>query len=204
MKRKNSNPNTAIKSESELPEISAEFIKENTQLGKTIQKSGGPYSKKDRFNRRQEVYRLHFDLGMPAVKIAELMKINRNTINNDIRFWYAKLAREWQEHDINAWLMRQIHRLEIQRTRLRDELEKEHDAEIRISIERLLLEIENRITHTLVNSAQKEDLIIQHSLQMLNDWAEENKLEERFIDRWSLLKIKSNQYIRIMDILKHR
>jgi len=43
------------------------------------QKSGGPYSKDEREKRQNEVFRLHFEFGYSAVKIADLMKINRNT-----------------------------------------------------------------------------------------------------------------------------
>lgn len=36
------------------------------------EKNGGPYSKDDRGKRQNEVFRLHFELGYPATKIADL------------------------------------------------------------------------------------------------------------------------------------
>ena len=47
----------------------------------------GPYTKQELENRRNEVYRLHFEYRYSVRKIAELMKINRNTINGDIKHW---------------------------------------------------------------------------------------------------------------------
>ena len=35
------------------------------------EKRGGPYSKKEQEHRRIQVYKLHFDQNLPAVKIAE-------------------------------------------------------------------------------------------------------------------------------------
>ena len=55
------------------------------------EKNGGPYSRDDREKRQNEVFRLHFEFGYPATRIAELMNINRNTINADIKYWYSTL-----------------------------------------------------------------------------------------------------------------
>src|SRR2546427_6719750 len=88
--------------EPELPLVSNEFIEENKEFSQIFNhgiKKGGPYDKKRRFFRRQEVYRLHFERGIPAIKIADLMKINRNTINNDIRFWFCTIAKDWSEEN---------------------------------------------------------------------------------------------------------
>ena len=50
------------------------------------EKDGGPYTKDERTKRQNEVARLHFEYGYSAVKIAEMMKVNRNTINSDIKY----------------------------------------------------------------------------------------------------------------------
>ena len=49
-----------------------------------------PYTKSQRRLRRSEVYKLHFEHGMPATKIAEIMDVDRNTINNDLKALYQK------------------------------------------------------------------------------------------------------------------
>jgi hypothetical protein len=110
-------------------------------------KKGGPYTKKEQEERRKEVYRLHFELGYSAVKIADLLKFNRNTINTDIDFLYSQLAEQWNMYDTNSLIIKQVQRLELQRSRLLEELDKQEESSDKIIIEKLLFEIDNRITH---------------------------------------------------------
>ena len=44
-------------------------------------KKGGRYTKKEQEQRKIEVYHLHFEQDKSAVKIAELLEVNRNTVN---------------------------------------------------------------------------------------------------------------------------
>lgn len=44
-----------------------------------------PFTRSQRRKRRAEVYKLHFEHGMPATRIAEMIKVDRNTINNDLK-----------------------------------------------------------------------------------------------------------------------
>jgi len=187
----------------EITQISPDFIEENKSLCKPGQKSSGPYSKKDRFARRQEVYKLHFELGYPAVKIAELIKINRNTINSDIRYWYSKLSKEWQGYDIHSWTVKQLNRLETQRSRLREDLENYKDLESKLSIERLLLEIDDKISKIMLTMAKNTDSINDMAISQINDWMEQNKLDHRFVGRWNVEKLSKAKYNKIMKILKH-
>ena len=57
-------------------------------------KNGGPYNKKDQDKRRGQVHTLHFEKDYSAVKIAETLGINRNTINEDIKYWYSNIKEE--------------------------------------------------------------------------------------------------------------
>jgi len=188
----------------EITKISPEFIEENKNLCKPMQKSSAPYSRRDRFARRQEVYRLHFELGYFAVKIAEMMKINRNTINSDIKYWYSKLARDWNGYDISAWTVKQLNRLETQRSRLREELEKQKNLEDKLSIERLILEIDDRISKIMISMVKTADSINEIAISQINDWMEQNKLDHRFIGRWSVEKVSKKRHDKIKEILRYR
>jgi len=86
-------------------------------------KMGGPYPKSEQRKRREEVYKLHFDYGYSARKIAEFLQINRGTINRDVMFWYADVTKKWRHVDPEFFVMRQIERFQIQRTRLRKQLD---------------------------------------------------------------------------------
>ena len=59
----------------------------------------------------------------PAVKIAELLNVNHNTINDDIIYWHQRLTGEMNAQDITAKMTKQIQRIDIQRDRLLDDLE---------------------------------------------------------------------------------
>ena len=69
--------------------IESKITNQNENIVKHRQKKA-PHTKIQRKERRDEVYRLHFDNGMPATRIALLMKIDRNTINNDLKILYRK------------------------------------------------------------------------------------------------------------------
>jgi hypothetical protein len=108
-------------------------------------KKGGRYTKREQEERKLQVYHLHFEQEKPAVKIAEMLNVNRNTINEDIRYWHQQLANEMNAQDISAKMTKQIQRMEIQRDRLLDELEDAESLEERIKLERFISDIDNRL-----------------------------------------------------------
>ncbi|MBM3910972.1 MAG: sigma-70 family RNA polymerase sigma factor [Thaumarchaeota archaeon] len=91
-------------------------------------KKGGPYTKKEQDERRQEVFKLHFEKGYSAIKISEMLNVNRNTINEDIKYWRSELAEELN-HDVVTWAIEQFHSFESQKNRLVDQLEKEESIQ---------------------------------------------------------------------------
>lgn len=119
-----------------------------------VHKKGGPYTKDDQESRRNEVYRLHFEFGYSARKISEIMKINRNTINSDIKYWYENIRDEIKQQRDDL-ILQQLGRLEAQRTRILDSMA---DANDKIKHERLLLEIDTKINNILlrISSENKE------------------------------------------------
>ena len=109
-------------------------------------KKGGRYTKKEQEERKIEVYHLHFEQNKSAVKIAELLNVNRNTINEDIRYWHKQIAGEFQAQELTAKMRKQIQRMEIQRDRLLDDLEQAESLGEKIRLERFIAEIDNRLT----------------------------------------------------------
>ena len=108
-------------------------------------KKGGRYTKKEQEERRLQVYHLHFEQEKPAVKIAEMLNVNRNTINDDIRYWHQQLANEMNAQDISAKMTKQIQRMDIQRDRLLGDLEDAESLEQRIKLEKFISDIDNRL-----------------------------------------------------------
>lgn len=109
-------------------------------------KKGGPYNKNDKDSRQLEVRRLHFEYGYSAVKISELMKVNRNTINSDIKFWYGEITNEWQDSDIKSWFLKQLERLESTRARLMEQLVIQEELKSKLGIEKMIFDIDCKIS----------------------------------------------------------
>ena len=113
------------------------------------EKDGGPYTKDERTKRQNEVARLHFEYGYSAVKIAEMMKVNRNTINSDIKYLYSNIKDELRQN-IENFVLKQIGRLEAQRARIVNQITEDSKSENRIKQEKLLLDLDSKINDLLM------------------------------------------------------
>ena len=76
-----------------------EVLVESTKHKSAEQRKGGPYTKQEQEQRYKQVYELHFEKGYSALKIAQILGVNRNTVNSDIRYWYAQLSSQIEEQD---------------------------------------------------------------------------------------------------------
>ena len=102
-------------------------------------KKGGPYSKNDREKRRNKVSRLYMEYDYSARKIAELMKISRSTINRDIKFLRLDIEKEIGSENLNFRVFKQMHGFDLQKTRLREDLDNVKELKEKLEIEKLLL-----------------------------------------------------------------
>ena len=110
-------------------------------------KKGGRYTKKEQEERRIQVCHLHFEENKTAINISELLNVNRNTINEDIRYWHSQLATEFKSQDLTAKMTKQIQRMEIQRDRLLEDLDEVEEINVKIKLERFISDIDNRLVH---------------------------------------------------------
>ena len=62
-----------------------------------VEKMGGPYTKKEQQQRKDKVFTLYFEENLSAVKIAKILNVNRNTINEDVKFLYKDIASEYYQ-----------------------------------------------------------------------------------------------------------
>lgn len=109
------------------------------------EKRGGPYTKQEQEQRRVKVYELYFEKGHSALKIAETLGVNRNTINSDIKYWYLQIRAQLGGQNVGAIVLKEIERLEIQRKRLLEQLEKQTDFASKVALEKMIFEIDSRI-----------------------------------------------------------
>lgn len=188
---------------SDLPiNVSTEFIEQNQKLDSQITKKGGPYTQTQRDQRRQEVYRLHFEYGYPARKIAELMKVNRNTVNGDVDYWYSKIYKNTKAIDPEPAIIINLQRLEIQRSRLREQLDKTKSFQEKLALERMMYDIDCKILHTYIRVSESVRRISDLSTEKLNDWLKENKKTERYVTFFDTISVSEKARERISKIIK--
>jgi hypothetical protein len=187
----------------ELQTVSKEFIEEqiNASKQKKNSRKGGRYSKQDRDARRNEVHKLYFEYGYSARKISELMKINRNTINGDIQYWYSKIVNNNNIFNPEYSIINNIQRLEIQRTRLREQIDKTESFQERLSIERLIFEIDSKILHTYQKLADSSRRLLDVSSEWMNDWFKKNHKTERYITLFDTISVSETAKEKINQII---
>jgi hypothetical protein len=124
-------------------EINTQFIKENKKINLNLVRHGqnhkqkfAPFTRSQIRKRRLEDYKLHFEHGVPATRIAELKKVDRNTINNDLKILYRKSLKDYNPDDISLddVLQQQLLRLETQRDRLGLYLSDTKEAGVKLSV----------------------------------------------------------------------
>ena len=158
-------------------------------------KTGGPYPKDERMKRQNEVSRLHFEYGYTATKISEMMNVNRNTINQDIKNVYSEIKDELKENSEDL-ILRQIGRLEAQRSRITEILQGAKNSQFnygapeKIRYEKILIDIDSKIN----------DMRIRISSDSVVDSSNEFKIiPEQIKDFVLFLLIKYNQDPRIVE-----
>jgi len=170
-------------SSNELLHVTDEFLEQNSKNAKIKKhaKKGGPYSKNDKNKRRDEVYRLHFEYGYSARKISELMNVNRNTINGDVDYWYSKMFKNVNFFNLELQVIVILERMEIQLTRLREQLDKVKTSSERLARERLIYDINSKIIHTYQKLHGSVFRNYKREVQSYNDFKEKNNYSERVI-----------------------
>lgn len=170
--------------------VKVDDIKLDDNLVKPRQKFA-PYTKAQRKMRRLEVYKLHFEHGMPATRISDMMKVDRNTINNDLKFLYRHALSDYNLDDMSLEdiIEKQLVRLEAQRDRLGAYLTDAKDVTNKVTIERLIADIDFRVLTAVEkinhNTVQFYDQIIK----AINNIAENKKLDVRFTSLFELHEI---------------
>ena len=180
--------------------VTKDFIKENIESYKyRTLKKGGPYNKKDRLARRNEVYRLHFEYGYFAVKIAEIMGVNRNTINGDIDYWYSKINSNIFNPEQRV--LANIERLESQRTRLREELDRKTESQEKIALERLIYEVDSKILQICFKLGESSHRIHKLATNWLNDFLKKKGKDERYMTFLDTISVSEKARQRIRKII---
>jgi len=141
-------------------------------------------------------------MSIPATKIAEMMNVNHNTIRNDIRFWWDRLSKEWNYHDMGSLAMRQMSRLENQRSRLLIYLEVEENIQLKLSIERQIFDIDTKINQYYINTTHVEKVIMDGAVKVINELAAKKKWGQLFMKSRDLVSVADEDYGDIQKMIK--
>ena len=93
-----------------------------------------------------QVHQLHFDENKSAVEIGEILNVYRNTVNDDIKFWYSRFVNKSNELDVYSKMNKQIQRMKIQRERFFDYLEDAEKLDEKIRLEKQIFDIDSRLS----------------------------------------------------------
>ena len=160
----------------------------------------GPYTKQELEKRRNEVYRLHFEYGYSARKIAELMNINRNTINGDITHWYSKITKS---HDIQpeSAIFTVLERLDIQRTRIREYLDNAPNISEKITIEKMIMDIDSKIAQINEKLNFSSTRTLSYVIESLNHHFEQKNDKTRYVGIHEKLAVSNDSKTKIDKII---
>jgi hypothetical protein len=182
-------------------EINQEFIEENKKINLNLVRHGqnrkhkfAPFTKSQRRKRRMEVYKLHFENGMPATRIAELMKVDRNTINNDLKILYRGALNDYNLDDMNLddIVQKQLLKLETQRDRLCLNLSDAKDINSKIAIERLIADIDFKLIGAIEKVRHNSGRFWDEIIKKVNKVAEDNKMDIRYTSIFELREISKD------------
>jgi len=182
-------------------DVSQEFIESGKFLKTKQKKRGGRYTKAEKLKRQDEVYRLHFEYGYSARKISELMKIPRSTINGDVYYWYTQIANNSNFLDPEITIMINFQRLDIQRSRLRENLDKVENFQQRHAIEKMIFDIDCKIINTQMKLADTMKRIHDIKIEFLNTWLEKNGKDDRFMTYFDQISVSEKAYQKISKII---
>jgi len=164
------------------------------------QKKGGPYTKDEQRKRRDEVYKLHFEYGYSARKISEFLKINRGTINRDVMFLYADIEKKWRHNSPELFVRNQIERFQIQRTRLRKQLDTIETIKERNTIEKFIFDIDVKITDFQMRMADTKKIPISMVEGIINEVLYEQGKDKRVIYNDLFYILSKKAHAKIMKI----
>jgi hypothetical protein len=179
-------------------EIDQEFIEENKKINTNLVKHGqnhkqkfAPFTRSQRRKRRMEVYKLHFEHGVPATRIAQMMKVDRNTINNDLKILYHEALTDYSPEDMSLddILQKQLLRLETQRDRLGLYLCDAKGINNKIAIERLIADIDFKLIGAIERVTHNEGRFWDEIIKRVNKLAEIKKLDVRYSSLFELHNI---------------
>lgn len=122
------------------------------------------------------------------------MKVDRNTINNDLKILYRKALNDYDPDDMSLdnILQKQLLRLETQCDRLRLYLTDVKDISNKIAIERLIADIDFKLMGAIEKVNHNAGRFWDEIIKEINKIAEDKKLDIRYTSLFELHQISTD------------
>ena len=114
------------------------------------------------------------------------------------------LANEYPHNLCVDMLYRHEARLEAQRTRLMDMLDKEKDPDRKLSIERLLLEVDTKLMNVPFNAVSHEIRTDGWLTDRINKFLKKKHINERYVSPNELWTLSKDKYDRVVKIINEK
>ena len=196
---------------SEYLEVPREFLEEEQKLCQTVPKlhnvvtdkvKNGPYASHRKKTRRDKVYKLHFEYGYSARKIATMIKANRNTVNSDISFWYGQIQKDDDKISRDDWMNKILCRFESRRVRLMKQLEKTESLSDSLLIEKMINEIDTKTMQIMIKLDFNTQINYDRVMKIFNEFLKENGYKERYMLWGQALRISAENSEKVKRIVR--
>ena len=161
-----------------------------------------PDTKYETQARQDEVYRLYFDYGHSARKIADLMKINQKTINADIDFLCRIIVNNYNLLNSKTIVSKQLRRLEIQKTRLRESLDKTQKFSEKMAINKFLFDMDYKIMQIRIKITTSNYRVHELCTQWLNKFSKNHGQPSRYYRFFDTLQVSIETSNKIKKLIK--
>jgi len=143
-------------------------------------KRGGPYNKRLQKTRREKVYELYFEKGYPAVKVAQELEVNRNTINADIDYWYDKIAGFDDMVNPELAVMGTLERMSHRRIKLMELYQTAATINEKVQIEKAINDIDYRIAQIHLKLGGLARRVYDMMYSKLNEILKEENIDRQY------------------------
>lgn len=96
-------------------------------------------------------------MGYSAQKISDKLCFNRNTINEDIKYWYGQFSKELDDTEPRYLAIRQIQRLEYSRDQMIEEMLEMPYMNIKCNNRLMLMSLDDRISNIVKKLLESQD-----------------------------------------------
>jgi len=115
-------------------------------------------------------------------------------------YWYACIEKKWRHLDPVNFVMKQVERLELQRTRLRKQLDNAESFQEKIAIEKFILNLDVKIANFQIRLIEAKSNIHRETANKINQWFEKEKKSMRVISPDVFLKASNKAREKIYKI----